>query len=187
MQIVELRTIYSKKDAILYGSVQGDIEKRVDTAFAESIKPPVQYDPVIEKIVWNIQKKVGAPRIRWSSPEANMHSQIMGHFAGPARANYEESNNTVYITPGYDNATLGRVLVSEDSHALQFNQHPIQSRVRYIADMAHTAVRAIQEHKSMYDSQHQEYSIPGTIENEAHSEIEPRLIEEALEEGKKKS
>lgn len=187
-----LRDIYTKYDVWregIFGNVEGDIETRIDEAFAKSIERPTEYDPALEKMIWDLQMKVGAPRIRWSAPEANIHSKVMGHIAGPGRANYERSSNTVYITPGSDTDTLGKLLVSEDAHALQFNKYPVQSRARYVVDMAQTALRAVQEHKSMHSAQYEEYKTPGTIEYEAHNVIEPRLIKEAVatEAGKKPS
>lgn len=183
-----LHNIYTEHEKwyqMVLGKSKGDIETRVNEAFAESIKPPVEYDPTVERIIWNIQKKVGAPRIRWAAPGSNIDSKITGYFMGPGRAHYNAENNTVYISPGSNNETIGKVLVSEDAHAEQYNKRPIQSRARFVVDMARTAISSIQEHKSMYSSQQAQYEHPGTIEYEAHKEIEPRLIQEAIEEGKK--
>jgi hypothetical protein len=180
-----LRDIYTKYDMAGFGSVQSDIEKRIDETFDKSIASSVEYNPAMEKMVWNLQMKVGSPRIRWAAPKENLWSQVQGSFAGPGRANYSLEDNTIYITPGTGNEALGGMLVAEDAHALQFNERPISSRVRYVVDTAQTLVRSIRESRTMHEAQHDQYDTPGSIEYEAHKVIEPRLISEALEEENK--
>jgi hypothetical protein len=176
--------IFTKIDKIT-GITPGDIKVRIDKAFALSIQSHISHNPALEKVVWNMLKKVGAPRVRWAAPQDNLWSQAHGSFAGPGRANYMSSDNTIYITPGSDNETLGKILFAESAHAQQFNEHPISSRARYIADTTKTLVRSIRGNKTMYEAQHEQYETPGSIEYEAHKEIEPRLIAEAMEDEKK--
>jgi hypothetical protein len=161
---------------------QSQIDKNVDMFFAHAVNPKVRYSPELEKMVWNMQKRVGAPRLRWAASTDNLHSKLHGSLAGPGRANYSEEDNTIYITPGAYDETLGKTLLAENAHAFQFNKNPITSRVRFLIDSTQTLVQAIRENKSLYETQHKQYETPGTIEYEAHEEIEQRLMDEALEE-----
>ena len=181
----QLRGIYAEYDLILKGTVQDDIDERVEKAFAESIQAAVEYNPALEKIVWNLQKKVGAPRIRWSAPHDNTFSDRAGHIVGAGRSMYVSRDNTIYITPGSNVEALGKNLVAEDAHALQYNEHPVKSRIRKTLDVVRIQVRAVRENKTQYESQLAEYDIPGSIEYEAHEEIEKQLISEFEKEEKR--
>jgi len=178
-----LRDFYAEDDFLYFGEVQADIDNRVEKAFADAVEKTVEYDSALEKIVWNMQMKVGAPRIRWSAPEDNDFSKLAGHMAGAGRSMYWPSDNTIYITPG----TTGADLVAENAHAKQFNDEPIESRVRTIIDGVHIAIRAVRENKSLHEAQFEQYETPGTIEHEAHEVIEPQLISEAEKEIKELS
>jgi hypothetical protein len=162
----------------IFGDKQGNYDARVTTAFEDEIKSPVPYDPVIATVLWRLQAKVGAPRIRWEAPGQNTEATLSGKVSGAGRAHYNSETNTVYITPG----TVGETLVAEDSHALQFDQHPIRSRVQFVLDMTRTVVGAYKEHTTVYDQQLKEYRTLGTLEYDAHSVIQPRLIKE-MEDG----
>lgn len=174
-----LRELYGQKDMIFYGEVKGDIDNRVDQAFEESIQVSFNYDPKLAETIRQLHERVGAPRIRWSAPMDNVHSQRHGAIAGAGRANYSFNDNTIYLTPGLENGTLGRVVLAEYSHAVQFNDEPIKSRVRGVIDIANTVITSVREDISLYQAQHRQYSTPGTIEYEAHEEIEKELKEEA--------
>jgi hypothetical protein len=182
---LRLREIYSEQDLILHGEVQNDVDARVDEAFADAVEAGVEYDPIIEKLVWDMQKKVGAPRIRWAAPADNQKAKDVGHRVGAGRAFYTASDNTIYITPGSNAQTLGRLLVTEDSHAFQFNNEPVTSRVRSMIDEVRIQMRARVENMTRYEAQFAEYDISGTIEHEAHEVIEKRLIGEFMEEGRR--
>lgn len=176
-----LRDLFAADDLIMYGEIQGDIEKRIDEAFADCIKAQVEYNPVLEKMVWTMQKKVGAPRIRWSAPQDNRFAHDAGHVVGAGRSMYTVEDNTIYITPGFNDAALGKYVAAEDAHAFQYNKHPVQSRLRGMIDDVKLVIRTIKENKSSYEAQLAEYDIPGTIEYDAHKIIEPRIIKEAME------
>lgn len=164
----------------VFGDNQGNYEARVTTAFEHEIKLPVAYDPAIAKILWKLQARVGAPRIRWEAPGQNIEATVSGQMSGAGRAHYNSETNTVYITPG----SVGATLVAEDSHALQFDQHPIASRVQFVLDMTQSAVRAYKEHTTVYEQQLKDYRTPGTLEYDAHKVIQPTLIRQVEDESK---
>lgn len=175
----KLAQIYAYEDAVLgdFGS-NGTAEDRVEKTFAEAIKAPIKYDPTFAKILWSIQEKVGAPRIRWAAPGENTHSNITSRLVGAGRANYQHSDNTVYLQPG----AVGETLVAEDAHAYQFNHKPIQSRAQFLIDTGRTVAASIRNGTKMYEEQKKQYSTPGSIEYEAHEVIEAKIIKEAEEE-----
>jgi len=178
--------LLQKLATIVGDSVAPDeIEKRVNMFFAHAIDPKVRYSPELEKLVWNMQKKVGAPRLRWAASTDNLHSKLHGSLSGPGRANYSEEDNTVYITPGAFDETLGKTLLAENAHAFQFNENPVTSRVRYAVDTAKTLASMLRDNKSYYEAQHEQYQTLGSIEQEAHEIIEQRLTDEGLEEEKR--
>lgn len=171
--------LYIKKDELLGTIDKAKSKQKAYILFNELEQPYINYNSNLEKAIWELQIKVGSPRIRWADSKANTWSYIHSSVAGPSRANYSPGDNTIYLTPGsFNSESLGMVLTSEDAHALQFNTNPISSRIRIILDMTKTTIDSLKELKSLYAAQHDQYHTPGSIEHEAHSVIEPQLINE---------
>ena len=170
----ELRTqladIYEEIDVVL-GRKTDDYERKAESAFKDAARPPMEYSPEFATTLWRIQQKVGAPRIRWTDSDDGVVGKRIGH----GRAYYVKEDNTVYLTPG----EIGQTLVAEDAHAYQYTQSPVWTRIRHQVDTVRTKWQAYREAKTFYEVQQKQYETPGTVEHEAHTIIEPMLIEEA--------
>lgn len=169
-----LRSFYEEFDLLYYGEVQPDIDERVDQKFKDTVDISIDYDPILEQVIWEMQQKVGAPRIRWSAPDNNSFSKIAGHAVGAGRSMYNREDNTIYITPG----TTGKNLLAENAHAEQFNDEPVQSRAQQLIDELRIQLRMISEGQDRYTAQLAEYERHGSIEHDAHEVREGELLEE---------
>lgn len=150
-----------------------EITEEVQRDFNELVQSPGgdEYNPNYEQALWRLQKEVGAPKIRWIAPGMDMTAFAASKILGDGRAFYMENSNTVYISP----LESERTLLAEDAHADQFNRQPVVSRVTGMIDFGHTAYRAVRDRISYHTSQLQEYGREGSLEHQAHSEIEPGL------------
>src|SRR3989344_1595267 len=106
--------------------------------------------------LWEIEEKAGNPKIR-QRPSG--------------RASYDQFRNTIYISPmGLSDNTGAeaiRQFISESSHGVQFHEAHLTSYPRILQDVVFR-VTGLGEIG---------YKMPGTIEHEAHSSIQPKLQE----------
>lgn len=174
-----MATFHEKMDHVLGETVTSlpshkSPEMQAEAEYEDVGKVGTFYSPEFASALWTLQKEVGAPKIRWSAPGMNTRAYLQGQFAGPGRAFYDSETNTIFITPRDTPETL----MAEDSHAYQFAQKPITSRITYVLNMAETAVASIKNASPIYVEQYKQYSKPGSIENEAHSVIQPKIAKE---------
>jgi len=154
-------------------------EERATRLFADAISAPVAYDPELERIIWELQERVGSPMIRWAAEGEGTLAGIMAQYAGRGRAFYDPLTNTVYLTPG----DPSQVLAAEDAHSVQFNDRPVQAYSRAVGDSALTLIRSLRTGQSYRDSYMEEYNRYGSLEHEAHKFIEPGIVKDIIEEG----
>ncbi len=122
------------------------------------------FDPKLYQNLWEIEQEVGNPKIRWGFTDNK--GEYRGHFS---------PDNTIYIDPPVDLGDPSDVFVAEAAHAKQVRTKPFSSSVKFVKDMVRTVFTAIRENKSLVAAQKELYSIPGTLEHEAHNVIEPEL------------
>ncbi len=133
------------------------------------------FDEKIYNKIWAIEKVSGNPRVRFidqNDPSRDTKDT----------AYYYAYNNTMYITiPGYYNQHLSlEDFLAEASHALQFQENPAHFIIMSYRDTLLIFARTLADMANTFDKlytarKHEIYTIPQTIENEAHSTIEPRL------------
>ncbi|MES2931177.1 MAG: hypothetical protein V4682_00580 [Patescibacteria group bacterium] len=151
---------------------------RVEEIFKEAVESPMENDPEYAQLIWELQQRVGAPRIRWAAEGEDGLASFMAHHAGDGNSFYNPVTNTVYLAPHYSiNA-----LASEDAHSLQFNERPILSYAHGISSYASTVMLALSGKGTLSISHQGQYQHPGSFEHEAHSVIEPQLIKDIQEE-----
>ena len=132
-------------------------------------------DERLYKMVWAIEKVSGNPKVRFidqKNPSSNPEST----------ACYYASVNTMYINAPESHgaeASLGN-FTAEASHALQYYDNPMRFLFMAYRDtlliLGRTLVDMIKSFSGFYTARRNEmYIIPGTIENEAHHTIEPKL------------
>ena len=124
--------------------------------------------------VWELQQRVGAPRIRWSAEGEDATAALMSKTAGSGRAFYDPVSNTIYLTPG-DPST---VLVDENAHAKQFNDRPVRSYAQLTSSWIRSGIRSLTQFEDLRTSYSYEYERAGSIEHDAHQVMVPELITE---------
>ncbi len=137
----------------------------------------VTFDRDLYEAVWELQKRVGSPRIRWAAGNEDITASVMSVSSGNGRAFYDPVSNTVYLTP----MNVRQFLITEDAHAQQFNQEPIKSYARLAYSWVRTGIRSIATFEDLSTSYSQEYNLSRSLENEAHEEIAPKLVYEVLD------
>lgn len=122
------------------------------------------------RALWDIEQEAGNPKIRWTSDPEWINSQGF-------RASYDQITNTMYISPtGYGYGDIND-LISESAHGKQFNENPLKL-IAAGKDLIRIIGRSIITLKAPSETREELYNIPGSIEYEAHKEIQPRLEKE---------
>ncbi|MGL5831036.1 MAG: hypothetical protein ACRCZE_02690 [Candidatus Altimarinota bacterium] len=168
-EVLEFLKIDSPKPT---SQIQSEFELQL-TAMTYNI--PEQYDQNdnLYRQLWELEAIAGAPRIRWAS-EINLPlgERTIAHYSLP---------NTLYITPVFDQTDNPYDdLVAEASHAIQFQNNVPDSYAKLFSTIIHTTLRTAQSENplrlsSFNQAYGEEYQRPGSIEHEAHSQIEPAL------------
>jgi len=131
--------------------------------------------------VWTMQFKHGNPKI-------DLSYQYSSNMKEGKRAYYTPSKNKMYLGVSPRDASIVALesWLAELSHSEQYSTKPQITKFRGLIDdlriMYKTVVSKDLAEKS-YDSYYDEilYNLPGTVEYEAHKEIEPKLTEELFE------
>ena len=134
-----------------------------------------EFDPHMYKAIWDVEQQAGAPRIRWLMKDQGRGLKRFSLMGGVHPSHYDPLTNTVYIfvlsSPIDDFA-------KEMPHAQQFSQNPVGSYLKGTEEFLRIVQKGVLQLKSPIDAQNEEYSIPGSLEYEAHKIIEPQLREE---------
>lgn len=133
-----------------------------------------EFDPVMYKAIWNVEQQAGAPRIRWLVKDQGYGLKRFSLMGGVHPSHYDPLTNTIYIfilsSPIDDFA-------KEMPHAQQFSQDPVGSYLKGTEELLRILRKGVLQLKSPIDAQDEEYSIPGSLEYEAHKIIEPQIRE----------
>ena len=176
-----LARLEAEEGIVTYEGTQTSLHDRVEEIFSEAIESPLENDPQLAALIWELQQRVGAPRIRWASEDEDNVASFVTHHAGDGRAFYNPLTNTIYLTPGEPS----EVLAGEDAHALQFHERPLLSYAHSITDLAGTVVRTLAAGGGFGTHFQSNYERSGSFEHEAHSVIAPQILEEFVEEAEK--
>lgn len=130
----------------------------------------------IYNLIWQIEQECGNPKIRFqtagpsilgiSLPEKNIY-----------RPHYDPLENTVYVpmdmfigqSDGYKN------LIAELSHAKQLKDDPLGFYFKAGLSFLRMFSKGGFDTNELSGAQREEYYIPGSLEHEAHSDIQPQL------------
>lgn len=143
---------------------------------ASMIDPsPKVFDEDLYSALWKLEQECGNPKVRF------MFEGKTQRYSGSAgRSFYSAMSNTIFIDVGSNEQTT-KAFIAELSHAKQFDENPINSLVVSIKDDIHVQMEASKKNLSFREVYDQTmYDQPGTIEYQAHQEIEPELKEKFL-------
>lgn len=146
----------------------------IEEMFKRSLPIKYEYNDTVYKQLWQAEQECGSPKIDWTYGNDRHFLEL--NSKNNKVAHYNEFTHTVFIKPiGYRSINS---LIAEWSHAKQFHDNPVGSNLQAIEDGIRIANNVIKsEHKDYTISQLLEYSIPGSIEHDAHEIIEPYLKE----------
>ena len=138
-------------------------------SWLEPFASDFQSHPKTYEILWKIENKVGAPKIRW-----NFEAPIIKAASGQD-AFYDPLSNTIYISDKFPDI-LGEVV-----HADQWDKQPLRSSGRFAYSWLRVLARSAVEWQSVDQSYGAEYELPGSIEYEAHRKKERAAANEIME------
>jgi|GEM_PF-3774319 len=119
--------------------------------------------------LWDLAKRSGSPKIRWSTAEESWLSDEYH------RAHYNPLTNTILLAPEDIDRDFFEMFVKESTHAIQFKDNPISSSVVAVMDFVKTATVSYNTQTSLEEAQLHLYDRQGTLEYDAHKIIEPKL------------
>jgi hypothetical protein len=135
----------------------------------------MEFDQEGYEALWKLESENGSPKVRIThridelAPEKKMFTIERSH--------YVNETNTIYITYG-TREHLKDKTISELSHAQQYNEKQLQTFLQSWKDEV-TTIKAIfsapDSYRNAYDNTL--YDTPGSVEYNAHKEIQPKLIE----------
>lgn len=142
----------------------------VDEAINAVIPLQRAYDPTLYRELWNLEREVGSPCLRWVIDRWDNERKLTDYLSGDI-VSYNFLSNTVYVWPVEID-----LMISEFAHARQFNHKPVVSYWEGFKGALRTIGRIVTgEAKSFGEAYQNEYAIHGSLEYEAHTIIEPDL------------
>jgi hypothetical protein len=133
------------------------------------------YNPALDAALRKLQRETGMAKIRWIDTEKSIDAEV--DSLTPDRGGwYDGISNTIYLRPPtyFQSEFTVETLVAEQAHAKQSKDNPLGTLAKEIKDMAKIAHK-VAGGTSFNDAQSELYSDPGSVEYEAHKEIEPLL------------
>jgi len=154
----------------------GDFKKTFETKL-ESMNSKIDFtkktNENLYKLVWGLEEECGNPKIRFNNEGANFTP--FKPFKG--ESHYNPINNTIFIDPhDLTNIQVGEFF-PEMSHAKQFNENEIGTFLKVCSDCISIVKNSGFNPKKMAGEYMKLYHKPGSIEYEAHHNIEKDLRE----------
>ena len=144
---------------------------------------PDTFDINIYDAVWEMQAKHGNPKIAHSERVGPQYAS----YSLNKRAHYNNLEDKLYLPFQMNaHASVGNAIwtftledwIAELSHAKQNEEKPVFFNATYLIDVLRTTAISYKKNITYRTAQLEEYEIPGSIENEAHSVIQKKLEEE---------
>lgn len=149
---------------------------RETTRILNTLSGKGYYSSKISNILWRIEEECGSPNVRFQTTGPS----IAGIELGPniARPYFNSLSNTVFIPdPQFLEPGKGGIehLLAELSHSKQLGDNPLNFYAKAVASLFRILGEGGLDAKKLSKAQDKEYDLPGSLENEAHSLIEPEL------------
>jgi hypothetical protein len=162
--------------------------KYVDGQLKKTVPTRYEHSEELYKALWAIEREAGNPRIRFE--DFSKQGSINGRLGvSTDRAHYNGATNTMYIDypmsvldferkdglPKTD-AEVVDDFVSEASHGKQWEDKPLSHNFLMLENEVSVFYQAMREGKAPNEIYLEtQYGKPGTIEYEAHRQIQPEL------------
>ena len=127
-----------------------------------------KFDQKVYEQIWQVEKQVGAPRVHWAHRSKINSSR---------RTIYDPLTHTISILPLQPHERL----YAELAHSKQWSKSPVRAYLMFAEALVRTGSRFIASlgKQDLFDSYSVEYSLPGSLEHEAHEIIQPEIIKQA--------
>lgn len=140
-------------------------------------KSPENYNALIK-----LGQEYGFPKVSLKDAKKNLDITDVNLYdrsdKGEYRSNYDFSNNKIYLDKNKDTSDLLDDYISELAHHVQGkNKGALNMGLRQLNAVGRTLKNSLVNFESPSNAYDKEYDLTGSIENEAHSEIEPKLKE----------
>ncbi|MST04266.1 MAG: hypothetical protein EXS49_01725 [Candidatus Pacebacteria bacterium] len=132
-------------------------------------------DRDIYDLTWKMENECGNPKIRIDNETTNISEKLLSQRE-IYRANYSGPTNTVFLPKNvFFTGNAYEALISELSHSKQLKDDPIGFYYDGASSMIRMFSKGGFDKAQLHSAQLDEYAIPGSLEHQAHSSIEPKL------------
>lgn len=146
-----------------------EIQKGLQEMYNQ-IQDRFEYNPALYQAIWEIEQHVGAPYLQWT---VGSERYTKGRLD---TAQYNPLTNTISVNPfNFNEETFNKEFLSEAAHAQQFYEDPIESYYESVEATIRIGFKIVTRGMSLRAAQQQEYTMPGTLEYEAHQIMQPEL------------
>jgi len=140
-------------------------------------KSPENYNALIK-----LGQEYGFPKVSLKDAKKNLDITDVNLYdrsdKGEYRSNYDFFNDKIYLDKNKDTSDLLDEYIAELSHHVQAkNKGGLNVGLRELNTIGRTLKNSLVNFESPTKAYDKEYDLTGSIENEAHSEIEPKLKE----------
>jgi len=141
---------------------------------------PGTYDQQLYKALWTLEQECGNPKIRFQRVG---ESGGIVHLFDPGTSFYDVLTNTVIIQSGSNDYAINNY-IAELAHGKQFNDNPLKFIILGATGYLNTFKKALDSKSNKADATfgeklaqkyHDLYGQKGSLENDAHSVIQPEL------------
>ncbi len=135
----------------------------------------------VYEALWKIENETGAPKVRLMESDPKLAYSRLGYYISQINTVVMSVDRLYGYEKGEDigsNPELVFPFFGEVAHSLQHHKNPTEDYRRSAEEVKERNLRAKSLDISSDSSQKLEYGIPGTVEHEAHSIMEPRLKEQ---------
>lgn len=132
----------------------------------------------IYNLVWAVEQECGNPKIRFQTKGPSIFGVALSD-EDTYRPHYNPSENTLYLPMDmFVEQTWGyKHTLAEMSHSKQLKDNPVEFYFKVASSFLRIFSKGGFNMEKLSEAQREEYKISGSLENEAHSVIEPGLTE----------
>jgi len=130
----------------------------------------------IYDLIWRLEQECGNPKIRFLTEKPSFFLNPIP-MANPTDPYFSKLENTLYLRMVKDDIEGCEGLLAELAHGKQLKKNPFRYYLKRLTSNARILLKGRFNVERLYQARIEEYEIPGSLEYEAHSIIEPKLRE----------
>jgi len=124
--------------------------------------------------LWEVESRGGNPKIRWTTQASKAETLLITNYSTPF---YFAPTNTLFIDPPttFEDFQTQSSFFAESAHAIQRKNSVLKFDFKVLDAVFRTVYNSAKNKKSLTDEYDNLYKKPGSLEYEAHEEIEQKL------------